>query len=405
MSMHEIESLVEFSILSLDSWDGRADRRSLFYNLYRLQEQFDTGFTHFRVMDALVRHHFVYTFPYTGHPQYTAHKAYFDQLAEGGKFSFIYEVPGQPWDAKTNPVAGYTFYDHDRQQYLLYCDAGSPLWKSMVDAHILQGDDAQPPHLLTLPQVVLAVATAAAAQQDTALLSQWYTLLPFIVMQQEEDEPLHTDADMQAVLQLILEHNAIDAGNLPPADELPEGGNFGDFCQWWYEPVKHLLPATAPEEAETPLDLDSIPFTTPTEKPLSAYEAEVALLLEEVNQAITELEEKGDDPQEQLRIETKLQQLLDTADKGLALAPDNMSLLVNKGSALMLTQQYEAALALYDKALLKTPEDPFLHLNRAILYFHMEKLGNAATAFRRVLELDPNNAFAIQWLQYIESQS
>ena len=59
MSMHEIEELQEVSIRLLDRIEG-LDHRSMFKRLYDFDALFDTGFTHFRVMDILLKRRFYY---------------------------------------------------------------------------------------------------------------------------------------------------------------------------------------------------------------------------------------------------------------------------------------------------------------------------------------------------------
>jgi tetratricopeptide (TPR) repeat protein len=403
MAMHEIETLVEMSVYSLDkSAPSSPDCRSLFYNLYCLQEQFDAGFTHFRVMDLLIKHRFVYTMPITAHPAYAKNKAYFDQLAAAQKFSFIYEYPQKKWDSDTNPVAGYANYDQAQGTYLLYADAGSILWKSLVDAKKLQGADARPPLVIPVTTLAHIVAKAAAAQKDTALLSMWYQLLPYIIMQEDEEDDMLANKDLKAVLDLVVKNNAIDATGLPPIDELPEGGSFGDFCQWWYAPALPLMQATAQEEEE--INLDEIPFTETVEKSATWYEREVAKILQAVNEAIAHMEDHGADEATQTNIDEQLKLALEYAAQGLTLAPDNTGLIVNQGTAWMLLQQYEQALACYDAALATAPDNAFVHLNRAILFFHMDQFAQAAAAFKQTLALEPENEFARQWLQYLENE-
>lgn len=78
MSMHEFEDLVEMSVNCLDQAGehGSFEQRSLFWNLYQFQESWDTGFTHLRVIDTLLKHRFVYQFNIEQHPEYSAHKAF-----------------------------------------------------------------------------------------------------------------------------------------------------------------------------------------------------------------------------------------------------------------------------------------------------------------------------------------
>lgn len=402
MAMHEIETLVELSVYCLDkSQEEGLDRRSLFFNLYKLQQQFDTGFTHFRVMDLLIKHHFVYTFPLTAHPAYTTHKAWFDALAASQKFSFIYEQPAAEWDAETNPVAGYANFDFPSQTYILYCDAGSALWADMVANGTLTGADAIAPDEIDTFSLAHEVAELAGEQKDKDLLGLWYQLLPYMVMQAEQEgTPIHYKA-LEAIQDLVVANDAIREEGLPPADELPVGGELGKFCKWWYAPAADKMKATAEPEEE--IDLEAVPFTEQVEKSAAWYEQQVVQILQEANSAITNMEDNGADEATRQSIYNSLQQGLVYANKGLELSPGEAGLLMNKGSILMLLEQYDAALAVYNEALTIAPENPYVHLNRAVLFYHMEQIPAAIASFEHLLQLEPENEFAQQWLAHLKN--
>ncbi|MCW3467338.1 tetratricopeptide repeat protein [Chitinophaga nivalis] len=405
MSMHEVESLVELSVYALDnSQEEPLDRRSLFYNLYLLQNQFDTGFTHFRVMDILIKYHFVYPLPITAHPAYTQYSAHFDALAASKKFSFIYVNPIQEWDAESNPVAGYANFDHTTQQYILYADAGSTLWAGLVENGTLQGEDAVAPEHINVFNMAHEIAEIAGQQKDKGLLGLWYQLLPYIVMNTEQaGEPVHYKP-LEAILDLVTANDAIEEAVLPPSDELPEGGELGKFCTWWYAPAADKMKTAAEMSAEEEkLDLEAVPFSEKVEKSAAWYEQQVANLLQEINHAITYLEENGPNEDIQKSVEGRLQLGIEYADKGLELAPNEPALLVNKGSLLMLLEKYPEALVCYDAALAIAPTNAYVHLNRAILYYHMNQIPAAIASFEQLLTLEPDNEFAQQWLAHLKN--
>lgn len=61
--MYEIEGLVEYSIKTLDkSQNKNLNKKTLIWNLYNnVQGSFDCSFTHFRVMDILLKNRFTNT--------------------------------------------------------------------------------------------------------------------------------------------------------------------------------------------------------------------------------------------------------------------------------------------------------------------------------------------------------
>lgn len=404
MAMHEVESLVELSVYCLDkSQEEGLDRRSLFYNLYKLQNRFDTGFTHFRVMDLLIKHHFVYTFPVTTHPAYSAHAAWFDALAASQKFSFIYQQPTEVWDEESNPVTGYANYDFPTKTYILYCDAGSALWANLVANGTISGEDAEPPVTMELFSMAHEITEIAGEQKDKDLLALWYQLIPYMVMQAEQEgETIHYKA-LEAIQDLIVANDAIKEEGLPPADELPVGGELGKFCQWWYAPAADKMKATADPEEE--IDLEAVPFTEKVEKSAAWYEQQVVQILQEANDAISQMEDQGADEATRQNIFNRLQQGLQYAQQGLDLSPAEPGLLMNKGSILLLLEQYELALATYDQALAIAPENPYVHLNRAVLFYHMEQIPAAIASFEHLLQLDPGNEFAQQWLAHLKDNA
>ncbi|PSL47807.1 tetratricopeptide repeat protein [Chitinophaga niastensis] len=404
MAMHEIESLVELSVYCLDkSQDDLLDRRSLFYNLYKLQQQFDTGFTHFRVMDLLIKHHFVYASPITAHPAYKAHQSYFDTLAASQKFSFICVKPEEEWDQESNPVAGYANFDFPTQTYILYCDAGSALWAGMVANGTLQGKDATAPEEIDLFSMAHEIAEEAGQQKDKDLLGLWYQLIPYMVMQEEQEGATINYKALEAIQDLVVANEAINEEGLPPADELPVGGELGKFCAWWYAPAADKMKPTA--EPETEIDLEAIPFTEKVEKSAAWYEQQVVQILQEANASITYMEDHGHNEATQQSVDMQLKMGIEYADKGLALSPNETGLLMNKGSLLLLQQEFEKAMACYDEALAIAPENPYIHLNRAILFYHMEQIPASIASFEHLLTLEPDNEFAQQWLAHLKNDA
>ena len=147
------------------------DVRSMLFTLYGYQQLWDTGFTHFRLMDLLLEQRFAYRFSMGDHPLYEQHKAALDAFVAADDFSELPVDPSRPWDEAMNPTAGYFEPPH------LYCDAGSLLWDVFVQKGRLQGRDAVRPLLVDLPSLVLDIVRAAEAEGDIDLIAQWYPLM------------------------------------------------------------------------------------------------------------------------------------------------------------------------------------------------------------------------------------
>ncbi|MGV9310572.1 hypothetical protein ACWDR0_00050 [Streptomyces sp. NPDC003691] len=170
MSMHEIEDLVADSVRVLNGLAGPDDPRvrDWFAVLYGFQNDYDCSFTHFRVMDILLRRRYTYRFPLERHPDHAARRAYFDGLTEfTGLRTFDEEAPD---------FEGYESWLEDgyAEPPYFYCDAGTALWRRLADAGELRGPDALPPRRTPLIDVVREIAVAAERQGDRDLIAMWY---------------------------------------------------------------------------------------------------------------------------------------------------------------------------------------------------------------------------------------
>jgi len=187
MSVHSVESIVEWSVLFLDKAPntGMLDKRSLYAALYRYQSEYDTGYTHFRVMDRLIAARFVYALHVHDHPDYPL----FRDALNAIKCDSVLVDPRLDYDEKTNPSAGGYICDpvaewgeKDAQPGLpqgrmLYVDAGSQLWRRMVEAGKLTGADALPPKPMSTAEAVAEIVTIAAQEGDQELIRAWLAAL------------------------------------------------------------------------------------------------------------------------------------------------------------------------------------------------------------------------------------
>ncbi|WP_163866672.1 hypothetical protein [Myxococcus eversor] len=174
MSMHEIEDMVEAAVRVLDRRAPPGDMapRSQFARLFKFQGECDCSFTHFRVMDILLARRFTYQFDVADHPDHATRSGFFKGIK---RFTYLHDNPSDETDeaeGERSPVAGYIEPPH------LYCDAGSSLWRRMVDAGKLTGPDAEPLVALSLINVVEEVMLGAEAAGDTELIAMWFNLGP-----------------------------------------------------------------------------------------------------------------------------------------------------------------------------------------------------------------------------------
>lgn len=177
--MHEIEDLVEETTYLIDqsSNDELITKRDLLFNLYRLEAFFDTSYTHFRVMDILVKNRFVYQIPIAKYPQLGITD---EQLPTDGDGDWVYD--------QDQKEMGYA-QSKDGEMYL-YCDAGDWFWKRLCELDILPKADHKSPQKLSTPQLVKVIMLEAERQHDNNLLKQWYNLFTNAILEGDfrEDE-------------------------------------------------------------------------------------------------------------------------------------------------------------------------------------------------------------------------
>lgn len=165
MSMHEIEDIIEETVHLIDNADLPAtNKRDHLYNLYKLEYYFDTSYTHFRVIDILLKYKYVYRLPLETHPEYKKATPVLD-IAEIDEYGGWVKSPTEEFNVYGKKEEGKIF---------LYGDAGSAIWEAWVNAGVLTGDNAIAPARSTVPATVLAILQLAEAKKNKTLLNEWY---------------------------------------------------------------------------------------------------------------------------------------------------------------------------------------------------------------------------------------
>ena len=218
MSQHEIEDLIEDSVRVLAGSPQRdtLDLRSIFWRLYQFENEWDTSFTQFRVLELLIEQRLVYRFDLAQHPDYERARAFFDALT-GTEFIGVdplRPVGGGYRDRATgewfeaNHLAGYV-----RTPYL-YCEAGSPLWARFVKQGTLTGRDVLPPDAnVGITDAAFAAVTAAEQAGNIKLIATWYTVLSTKLLWSDLDA-LSNDKSLAGLLAVVQRTNA--SAEIPP---------------------------------------------------------------------------------------------------------------------------------------------------------------------------------------------
>jgi hypothetical protein len=237
MGMHDIEALVERSILFLDQIND-VDHRSLFKSLYDFEGAFDTGFTRFRVMDILVKRRFCYCVSLEDHPRYEQFKNELESLRKKD-FAHIYRNPALKWHRSDNPQACYWQPPH------LYFEAGSEIWKSMADNGRLVGADAIAPVNGDPVDIAFLLLEPALARGNLELVSWWYFVVPLAMEWKatvREAATARNDSALQAIREAVMRSKAYGIrGQLSDYalcdDEWSEASpDRLEFMKWWFPP-------------------------------------------------------------------------------------------------------------------------------------------------------------------------
>lgn len=242
MGMHEIESAVEASVCLLNQHITDTEKaRSLFWNLYEFQSFFDTGYTHFRVIDILLKRHFVYKIKKEEYPGYQKYKPYIENLED----KWILEHPDKEWDKEKNSAVAFL----NPSDELIYFDAGSHPWKHLVSSGFLTGIDANPPKKIPIEEIVKNIFIYAKEDNNKEIMRTWFAILPVYLFWSKgnvkfatlkENSAIKTIKEISEQMNLIIMNGSDwDYGflRIPLKKEIQEGEIEGDakkFLLWWF---------------------------------------------------------------------------------------------------------------------------------------------------------------------------
>lgn len=204
MSMHEIESLVESSVITVATASPIPPlARNICFNLYRLQNQLDCGYTVLRVQEELEKLGYLFLLA----PE---------QLPE----------PERSAALKLNEEGGFlsdgTYFDHRSGRCCV--TAGSLLWTKLIDLGILPESaktELRELDPLELAELIVPLASKVLAEKDKGddnygnaadTLLFWYAFFPLfcqIVGMDEEDAP--EPERIRALLEMLAVPKSFEA--------------------------------------------------------------------------------------------------------------------------------------------------------------------------------------------------
>ncbi|HEY5375190.1 MAG TPA: hypothetical protein VIK01_16035 [Polyangiaceae bacterium] len=214
MSMHEFEDLVEQSIRLLATTGRPIEAlRSSYAALYAFQGEWDTGYTHFRIIDLLLAAHFVYSIPISDYPD---------------------PVEGASVKGGWVTLAGHSAPTYCKEERL-FIDAGSEAWSSLVAAGRLTGLDATAPSKLDVFELALDLCQLAEQAKDHTLIGMWYRLLGAHALMNELEgvEELSAVIALRALvkrtgaLEIELDYGCLRTPSAEDRAEMP-------LLDWWF---------------------------------------------------------------------------------------------------------------------------------------------------------------------------
>lgn len=208
MSMHAIESLVEYSVITMATASPVPPlAQNICYSLYQLQNQMDCGYTVLRVRDELEQLGYLFLLPPEQLPEPECSEAM--QLAKEGGFL----DDGTYMDCSSG-MCCVTY--------------GSELWKKLLEQSILPASpktELHPLNILELAEQIVSLASKTLAEGDKRgadTLGHWYAFFPlFCVVEGLDDDNAPKPERIRALLELLA---------VPEAFEVAEAyGNEMDF--------------------------------------------------------------------------------------------------------------------------------------------------------------------------------
>lgn len=227
MSMHEIERLVEVSVITAAAEPLPSTARDICYSLYCLQDLFDCGYTLLRVPEELERAGYLFRLPVQRLPEPERTHA----MESHESYGFF---------------ADETYFD--RETGLVCVTAGSPLWQRLCDLGILANPENRPPRKMDLLELAEALfplaakALTAGKEYGAETLGLWYAIFPAFCMAVGDEEP-----DQQRIAPLLelaaipeaFVHAEPYMGGVEMEDMAEESPFYAHWCAPYMEWRKH----------------------------------------------------------------------------------------------------------------------------------------------------------------------
>jgi len=169
MSMWEIETLMENTIRLIDKSNFTSSKkRNLIWNTYNLQNQFDCSFTHFRLMDVLIKNQYIQQYNVNEFPMSSEYPDFFNKLSNKD-FEWIRENPIEEW-SENNPEIAYW----NKKTNKIYVDFGSKHYTNYSNEVVSKFEPLD---------FGIHIINESSLQKDKSIAYNWTAFLIIYVME------------------------------------------------------------------------------------------------------------------------------------------------------------------------------------------------------------------------------
>jgi len=167
--MWEIEALMENTIRLIDKSNFEpSKKRNLIWNTYNLQNQFDCSFTHFRVMDILIKNEYAQQYNIDKFPMTTEYPVFFNELSNKD-FAWIHEKPTEKWSETNHEIGCW-----DEKTKKIYVDFGSKYYSNHAKETVVEFKPLD---------FGFQIINEANTQKDSANVYNWTAFMTIYLLQ------------------------------------------------------------------------------------------------------------------------------------------------------------------------------------------------------------------------------
>ncbi|MFV0468300.1 MAG: hypothetical protein ACK5MK_05150 [Dysgonomonas sp.] len=135
MANHDIEDEVEMAIEDIDRSNlPLFEKRNLIYSLFKLQRDYDGGWTCLRLKEILHKYYYLFHIPVTMHADYEEYKSDIEEAIATKDYPFWFG---------NNCILDEDIPEENDNRYF-YCEAGCDDWTKLIASGAITGNGSLP---------------------------------------------------------------------------------------------------------------------------------------------------------------------------------------------------------------------------------------------------------------------